>query len=203
MKGVVDLFFAKDKITIFWFLVFCGTIVVCAWQLNKTVREVRAQPQYVYLASPDSWYLSPTVEFEDATALHAQQTRLAAETMMNRGPSNVDSPERLQRLFTGEALEFIRQDLQVRSERYQLEQIHQKVEVGRTNVLKRVGQSRSITEATGQVIIVGVANGQAFNEVHEFYARFYWERNPDVRYNARFPTICERVMYQLNKKSET
>ena len=77
MKGVVDLFIAKDKIAVFWFLVTCGVIVGAAWYLDKSIKEVHSKPQFVIMDSAGVYYLAPTVDFENAVELHAAQTRLA------------------------------------------------------------------------------------------------------------------------------
>jgi hypothetical protein len=65
-------------------------------------------------------------------------------------------------------------------------QIHQKVEVFRVDVL----QTRSdqvLVEASGQLIRIGLFNGEPFTESEKFRARFTLLRNPNLTSNGRFP----------------
>jgi len=202
MKGVVDLFIAKDKIAVFWFLVTCGVIVGAAWYLDKSIKEVHSKPQFVIMDSAGVYYLAPTVDFENAVELHAAQTRLAMETLFNRGPNGLDSPKRLPKLFAPKAIEFIAEEMKGEGATFRNQKIHQKVEVEKTEVLKTVGEG-ALTSATGQIIRVGVFKGKTFNEVYDVTARFAWMLNKDMRNNGQFPTVSVQLKYDLVKRSSS
>jgi len=184
MKGVVDLFIAKDRIAIFWFLTACGVIVVAAWYLDRTIRAVHNQPQFVIMDSAGVYYIAPTGDFENAIDLHAAQTRLAMETLFNRGPKGLDSPKRLSKIFGRDAVEYILEEMKAESATFRDQDIHQKVEIDRTEVLKTVGEG-ALTSATSQIIRVGVFKGKTFNEVYDVKARFSWVLNKDMRNNGQ------------------
>ncbi|MCP5541204.1 MAG: hypothetical protein H7A53_12250 [Akkermansiaceae bacterium] len=199
MKGVVDLFVSKDKIAVFWFLVACLSVVGSGWYLRKTIADVRAEPHFVIMDGAGVYYLAPTADFEDAVELHAAQTRLAMESLLNRGPNGPDSPNRIKKIFTDTAIEYIENEYQKEAKTFRDQKIHQKVEVGSTEVLKTVGEG-AITSAEGQVIRVGVFDGKAFNEVYDVSARFAWALNRDMRFNGRYPTVCTQMKYELRKR---
>lgn len=202
MKGVVDLFIAKDRIAIFWFLAACGVIIASAWYLDRTIRAVHTRPQFVIMDSAGVYYLAPTVDFENAVELHAAQTRLAMETLFNRGPNGLDSPKRVPKIFGRKAVEFIAEEMQSENAAFKNQDIHQKVEVSKTEILKTVGEG-ALTSATGQVIRVGVFKGKTFNEVYDVQARFSWVLNKDMRNNGQFPTVSVQLRYELTKRSSS
>jgi hypothetical protein len=70
------------------------------------------------------------------------------------------------------------------------------VEVFRLDVL----QTRSdqvLVEVTGQLIRVGLFNGEPFTEAQKFQAQFTLLRNPNLTVNGRFPLAVWK--YQFNQ----
>lgn len=199
MKGVVDLFVSKDKIAVFWFLVAVIAVIGSGWYVQSMVKQVTANPNFVIMDGAGVYYIAPSLDFSDATEIHASQTRMATETFFNRGPSQSDSQDRIKYLFSEAAQEFISTEYSRESNTFETQQIHQKVEIGDIQVLQTEG-TRALTSATGQVIRVGVFNGEQVVDVYDLSVKYMWMLNRDMRNNGRFPTVCAQMKYELIKR---
>jgi len=175
MKGVVDLFVAKDRTAILWFLIACVSIALSAAYVKTMVAEVRSKPQFVIMAM---------------------------ETIFNRNPSGLDNDNRRPRLFVGQANDSIDQELAKESAIFRDEEFHQKVEVDDIQVLRTTGEGEALTSAKGQLIRIGKFKGKPINETWEVEAKFVWALNKGFgRRNAFFPTVCRQIQVKITKSS--
>ena len=203
MKSVVDLFVVKDRIAIFWFTMACVSIVCCAIFVQKVVAAVKVKPQYVIMDSTGTYYLAPSVAFEHAKDLHAAQSRLALETLYNRGPEDLDYRPRMKKMFTEEAQMAIAKDILAPDEApFREQQTRQTVEVTEAGVYKNLIDPRgmAVTIAKGKLTRKSNFKGQARTEELEVVAYFWWTINTRMADNGLFPTVCTKFKAEDPKK---
>ncbi len=204
MKGVSDLFISKEKLAYFWFLVSCGCVAATAWHVNSIAADGDSRMLYVIMNRQDVMYLDQNLSTEGPKDFFDAQARLACETLMNRGPGGPLNPKRLPKLFTGDAMAWIMEDVRGQRADFNARQFHQMVEVGEVQVF--LGEDGgAITVATGQVIRVGVDQVEAkvVNEVYSMNARMVWEPNVNMRDSKLFPFVCREAKYALSLISES
>lgn len=204
MKGVSDFFISKDKLAYFWFLVACGCVVATAWHVNGIAADGDSRMLYVIMNRQDVMYLDQNLSTEGPKDLFDAQARLAAETLLNRGPSGPLNPKRVPKLFVGAAVKWLMDDVREQRADFNARQFHQMVEVGEVQVF--LGEDGgAITVCTGQVIRVGVDQVEAkvVNEVYSMNARMVWEPNLSMRDSKLFPFVCREAKYALSLISES
>ncbi len=196
MRAVSHLFLSRSRAAVFWFLVTCGSLGGSAWYVQSLAADVRTRPQYVMGDSPELYYLAPNLDVDTPTEMHSADTRQAMETIFNRSPSHLDNEERLDHLFSPKAAEQIRAGIITpQAERFQEEQLHQKVELEDTIVNIQEGMGEATTVSTAQLIRTGVANGTTINETWSVKVFFTWKSNPNLKEHAQYPTICDTVTF--------
>jgi hypothetical protein len=195
MKSVVDLFVVKDRTAIFWFTVACMSIVCSAIYVQRVITAVQVKPQYVIMDATGGYYLAPSVEFEKATELHAGQTRLAMETLYDRGPEALTFDSRLKKLFTPAAISQIRKDLLIPDEKpFREQKMTQTIEIEEAGVYKNLVDPRgqAVTHAKAKLTRSGTFKGQAKTEVLDVDVFFWWRINTRMAENGLFPTVCTK-----------
>ena len=196
MRAVSHLFIARSRAAIFWFFVTVGSIVGSALYVQSVIADVRTLPQYVMAGSPDLYYLSPTLETENANQMHTAQTRLAMETIFNRNPSGLDHQDRRFKIFAPEANQQVTRSIilpQVMT--FQDFQFHQKVEIEKVVVNIQEGMAVATTVANAQLLRTGLVDNQVVNEIWSATVFFTWTRNPSPRDEGMYPTVCTSVTF--------
>jgi hypothetical protein len=196
MKAVADLFIARSRAAILWFVVaWTGPILAGAY-VQSRIAEVRKAPQFVMAGLPSLHYQTPAFTVETVEQLHSAQTRLALETIYNRGPAGLDHADRRFRLFTDEVNDTINQEIIAPNViRFRDTRTYQKIEVSRIDVNVQVGQGEANTIGYGQLVRTSVENGEMVNRTFSVKAFFTWESNPNPRDRALYPTICKEVTF--------
>ncbi len=203
MKGVTDMFIAKDKLAIFWFLVSCGCIIGTGWYLHGQAIEGRGRMLYVPIDRHDI-YLARDMKPQDLNEVVDFHTRLTMETVLNRGPKGPVSPERIGLLFVGNGLDQVLQDIQDNRYDFRNRQIHQMVELGQVNVVHNPDGS-AVTSTEGQLVRVSVDPTLKETVVQAFTvnATLQWRRNSNLRDNKRFMFVCQDISYVLKENSSS
>ncbi|SKB05213.1 hypothetical protein SAMN02745166_04204 [Prosthecobacter debontii] len=203
MKGVTDMFIAKDKMAIFWFLVTCGCILGTGWYLQKLAVEGRGRMLYVPLERHDL-YLDRDMKPQDLNEVVDYHTRLIVETLLNRGPRGPVSPDRIGMLFYGNAFDQITADIQEKNYDFRTRQIHQMVELGPVNVVHNPDGS-AVTSTSGQVIRVSVdpVLKESVIQTYAVDVTLQLRRNPNLRDNKRFVFVCQDVSYAMRETSSS
>src|SRR4029077_16583607 len=68
--------------------------------VQLTIYQERQRLRFVAMDSRDTFYLANLGSFETAQHIHAELSKMAAETIFSRSPDGFDDPERLERLFS-------------------------------------------------------------------------------------------------------
>lgn len=196
MKAVANLFIARSRAAIFWFLVTCAVVVSSAMYVESRIDEVRSNWQFVMAGSSSLYYLDPHLEAENRQELHGAQTRLAMETIYNRGPNGLDHQTRRFNIFSPEANAIINSAVVAPSVlSFRDTQSHQKVEIERINVNLQEGIGESTTLAFGQLVRTSQENGMFVNRMFNVKVLFTWRANPSPVTRALYPTICSDLQF--------
>lgn len=196
MRAVANLFISRSRAAVFWFFVTCASLVSAAVYVQSVVKDVRTLPQFVMAGNADLLYLTPTLEVDDLTSLHTSQTKLAMETIFNRGPAGLDHQDRRFSLFTDDANGVINQEvvapqvLMFRDTKAQ-----QKVEIENIFVNPAPGQGEATTVCYGVLFRTGVENNKTVNQSFSVKVFFSWKSNPNPEEHAMYPTICNSVSF--------
>lgn len=202
MKGVTDLFLAKDRMAVFWFLVSCITIALCAWYVKAILADSHRQPRIVIMDDAGVYYITPSLEFQDAKALHTSQTRLAMETLFNRGPKSLDNQSRVAELFTPAGAKFAFETFFPKEQKlFEERQYHQKVEIQSIVVAQTVGDTIAVTSVKAQLIRSGVFDGNPEDSIWDVEVNFGWVVNDTMFPNGGFPTQC--LTFKVIKQTKT
>ena len=188
------IFVDKDRTALLWFFVAMAGVGVAVAEPFFLVPVLKARERVVVVDPSNTYFVSPTLEFEEASALHTAQARLATTAFLERNPESFDHKELLQRMFGKSALQGAYQQQAKAVEETRAKQIHQKPEIGEVTIL----ETRSdfvLCRVRGQLIRAGIFNDRPFTEAVPFTLSFKMLRNPDMLSNARFPTVVNAFRY--------
>ena len=149
----------------------------------------------VVLDETGSYHISPLLDFEDATKLQTSQTLLACLALLEKNPTGFDYPELLEKMYLPPALNQAKAMQSQEADELKAKQIHQKVEVFQLEVLQ-TRNSQVLVAVSGQLIRVGLFNGEPFTEAKNFRAQFTLLRNPNLTANGRFPLAVWKFTVQ-------
>ncbi|HEV2329312.1 MAG TPA: hypothetical protein VGY56_11050 [Verrucomicrobiae bacterium] len=190
------LFVEKDRLAWFWFLFAMGVLVFAAIDRFALVESFKQRERIVVVDPANTYYVSPVMRFEDAKELHAQQSELATIAFLERNPEGFDNEDLLKQMFLKSALSKAQTELRSETEEFQAKQLHQKVEIGRIDILN-TRENAVLTQVTGQLIRVGIFDGKAFTEAVPFRLTLKLLRNPNMLLNGRFPTAVSDFKYEI------
>lgn len=196
MRAVANLFIARSRAAVFWFLVTWTVPVLTGVYVQNLVVNMRTLPQFVMGGLPSFCYQTPDLSAETVQQLHATQTRLAMETIFNRSPSGLDHKERFFHLFKGAAVDTINSEVVIPQVLlFRDTNAFQKVEIERIDVNIQVGQGQATTLAYAQLLRTGVEDGVVINKAFSVKVFFTWRSNPDPVERSLYPTICDEVTF--------
>ena len=184
----------KDRTALLWFFVALAGVGVAVAEPFFLVPVLKAREHVVGIDPSNTYFVSPTLEFEEASALHTAQARLAAAAFLERNPENFDNKELLQRLFGKSALQGAYAQQAKAEEEFRAKQIHQKPEIAEVTIQETRGDF-VLCRVRGQLVRAGIFNAQPFTEAVPFTLSLKMLRNPDMLSNARFPTVVSAFRY--------
>lgn len=204
MKGVTDMFIAKDKLAIFWFLVSCGCIIGTGWYLHGQAIAGRGRMLFVPIEQHDI-FMDREMKPQDLNEAADFHTRLLMETVLNRGPGGPLNQDRIKQLFVGNGLDQIKLDIQDNKFDFNQRKIHQMVELGRVDIVHNPDDGSAVTSTEGQLIRLSFDPTLKENVVQSFTvnATLQWQRNPSLRSNKRFMFVCNDINYTLKEFSSS
>lgn len=188
------IFVDKDRTALLWFFVAMAGIGVAVAEPFFLVPVLKARERVVVIDPSNTYFVAPTLEFDEASALHTAQARLATAAFLERNPESFDNKELLQRLFGKTALQGAYQQQTKAGEEFRAKQIHQKPEISEVTIL----ETRSdfvLCQVRGQLVRAGIFNDRPFTEAVPFTLSLKMLRNPDMLTNARFPTVVSAFRY--------
>jgi hypothetical protein len=189
----IQLFVNRDRLAWWWFV--CAGIILIGAALDRyhLIQQFKQQERIIIVDPAGTYFVSPLQKFEEANALHVQQSSLAAVAFLQRNPKGFDHPELLAQMFLKEALEKAQRTAQ--NAEFKAKQLHQKAEIARIDVLE-TRTDTVLTQVTGQLIRSGIFQEKAFTEALPFTLKFRFQRNPNMLENGRFPTAVQDFKYE-------
>jgi len=197
-KTPADIFIAKDRLAFVWFILFLTVLVAWWWDRTAIIERLTNKPQFFVMDSNSTYYLPAALDFENATDVHADQAAIAMEAIFNRHPGGFDNPTKVRRIMHEDADKKMKKVLEDERAVFQEQQIHQKIEVGKIDILQATEKS-VLANAEGQLIQNGIFEGEAFTRVYEVKARFVFSFNKGMQHNGQLPTVCVELDYKLKK----
>lgn len=186
-RGAVDAFVAKDRVTIFWFVLACITGAVCSWYVVKVSDTMKVRPPFVIMDGAGVFYSAPGVNFEKAIPIHLAMTEILVDTLFTRGPDGLAYGNRLAKICTRDALGQVNKIIQAESSNFSRQQVRQTYVIDEVKSLGAAGTAAG-TQATGRITRRGQFGG-AVEEISTFKVKFQWVLNPNVRGNESFPAL--------------
>jgi hypothetical protein len=178
-----------------WFVIAVLAVAAAFIQPFFIIAAFRTQERVVILDETGTYHISPLLNFEDATKLQTSQTLLACVALLEKNPNGFDYPELLAKMYLPDALNQAKALQSQQADELKAKQIHQKVEVFRLDVLQ-TRNDQVLVEVTGQLIRVGLFNGEPFTEASKFRAQFTLLRNPNLTANGRFPLAVWKFQFE-------
>jgi len=185
--SLLSIFERKRREALIWFLIAVAAWLWAAWDHERTVAAFTGKHEVVVLDSLGTYYVSPLLDIEHATELHAWQTKLACKALFERNPDGLDNPELFKQLFLRNAAEVAEGAINKTKAEFQAKSLHQKVELGTPEVLT-ARDNTFYTSVDIQLIRVGAYEGEPITEVLRYRVKFKFVLNPDLTRNGRFPT---------------
>ncbi|MDB6175545.1 MAG: hypothetical protein JWL59_4856 [Chthoniobacteraceae bacterium] len=191
------IFVDRDRLARWWFGCTCAVLIFAAVDRYRLVNAFKRREQVIVIDPAGTFYVSPLLKFQDANALHAQQSTLATIAFLERNPKDFDHGELLKQLFLKSAMEKAQAQRISEDAEFKAKQLHQKVEIGRIDILETRAES-VLTQVSGQLIRTGIFQEKAFTEALPFTFKLKFQRNPNMVENGRFPTAIKDFKYDTN-----
>jgi len=189
------IFVDRNRLALFWFLIAMIAVFTAIVQPLILIERFKAREQVIIVDPAGTYYVSPLLEFEEATDLHVAQGTLAAKALLQSNPTGFDDEEILKRLFLPSAVKKAKQFWQEYQMEFEAKQIHQKAEIAQLNILETRGDF-TLIEVKGQLIRTGAFQEKPFVESMQFRLALKMKRNPDMTTNNRFPTAVTDFKYE-------
>jgi len=189
------IFVDRNRLALFWFLIAMVAVFVAIVQPIILVERFKERERVVILDPAGTYYVSPILDFEEASDLHVAQGTLAAKALLQSNPAGFDDEEVLKRIFLPSAVKKAKQFWQGHQEEFESKEIHQKVEIAQLNILETRGDF-TLIEVKGQLIRTGAFQEKMFVESMQFRLALKMTRNPDMTINNRFPTAVTDFKYE-------
>jgi len=184
---LLAVFDRQRRQSLIWFLIAVAAWVWAAWDRQELVEKLSRQREVVMIDSLGTYYVSPVVDIQKATDLHAMQTKLACKALFERNPLGLDNPELFKQLFLKDAAANAQAVFAKNKAEFEAKSLHQKVEIGQPEILS-TRDNAFYTSAEVQLIRVGSYQGAPITEVMRYRVKFKFLVNPDLTRNGRFPT---------------
>jgi hypothetical protein len=181
----VDLFISKERQARFWMLVAIVSVIGFAWDRQQLVNKLTSKPLF-FTMDANTFYVSRLGTFEEAKLFHAEASRMAAGCLFNRNPVQPDYVDRVKLLFGRDAYQDAERLFAADGQRFKEQQIHQKIEIGKIDILKQ-SDATVLTAVHGQIVQAGVFDGRPFTKSKPVTVYFQLGLNKEMATNSRYP----------------
>jgi sulfur carrier protein ThiS len=171
-----------------WQTLFVLAVIGGYAAVQLTIYQERQRLRFVAMDSRDTFYLANLGSFETAQHIHAELSKMAAETIFSRSPDGFDDPERLERLFSPATTVELNKEAVRDSEVFRQQQIHQKFESGQIREVE-VDSNTALVSVEGQVLRTGTFNQRIVNDTKKVTVFLRLTVNGDMAHNGRYPLV--------------
>jgi hypothetical protein len=194
----VDLFISKERQARVWMLVAFAAVMGFALDRQNLITKLTSKPLF-FAMDTNTFYVSRLGTFEEAKLFHAEASRMAAACLFDRNPAAPDYTERLKLLFGRDAYQDAERVFGVDGQKFREQQIHQKIEIGKIDVLKQSSDT-VLTAVHGQIIQTGVFDGRGFSNSKAVTVYFQLGLNREMATNSRYPEFV--VKFDIHEGEE-
>ena len=133
------IFVQKDRLV--WFLFGFAMLVLLGAAVDRyfLVQSFKQRERVVVIDPANTFFVSPLMKFEDAKALHVQQSTLATTAFLERNPKGFDNDDLLKQMFLKQAYQKASAYQFAEQPEFRSKQLHQKVEISGINILNTRG----------------------------------------------------------------
>jgi len=196
-KASVGLLISKERQRNFWIAITLLTVGIAVWDRQQLVTKLTSKPLF-FAMDNNIFYVSRIGTFEEARLFHAEASRMAAECLFNRNPGAPDYSDRLKLLFGHDAYQAAMKLFGADSRKFQEQQIHQKIEIGKVDILKP-NDTSVLTAIHGQIIRSGSFEGRTFTTFTPVTIYFQLGLNKQMSSNSRYPEFVIKFDIHENK----
>jgi hypothetical protein len=197
---LLAIFSRKRRDALIWFVLAVAAWGWSAWDRRHLIEQLSHRRDVVVIDSLGTYYVSPVVDIQHATELHALQTKLACKALFERNPEGLDNPEIFKQLFLRDAAEVAQAAINKTKPEFQAKSLHQKVEMGTPEVIS-TRDDAFYTSVDVQLIRVGAYKNAPITEVLHYRVKFKFLLNPDLTRNGRFPTAVAAFQVESLEKA--
>lgn len=228
-RSAIDTLVARDQTAVFWFLVACAVAAGCAWYLVIMAEALKARPPFVVMDTSGAYYVAPGINYDTREPLenpmHVAMTRLAVETIFERGPLGLTHNDRRGKLFNKSGDSMLEDIIKKEDPYFVSQKVEQSVELLPASQLGtlpptafpkgvskpstnpaviKTAPTAAATWAVGIVTRRSVFKGQPQVEYYRFKLILVWRLNPDMRANGAYPSVVDQIStYNLEKISDS
>ena len=188
MSPLVLMLRKRLMATWLWQTLFVLAVIGGYVAVQLTIYQERQRLRFVAMDSRDTFYLANLGSFETAQHIHAELSKMAAETIFSRSPDGFDDPERLERLFSPATTLELNKEAARDAEVFRQQQIHQKFESGQIREVE-VDSNTALVSVEGQVLRTGTFNQRIVNDTKKVTVFLRLTVNGDMAHNGRYPLV--------------
>ncbi len=192
------IFVDRDRLAWFWFIVAGLILVGAAIDRFFLVQTFKHRERVVILDPSGTFHVAPLLKFDEAKALHAEQSTLATVAFLERNPKGFDHEDLIKQMFLKNAVAKAQAARAAEEPEFVAKQLHQKAEIGKITILQ-TRENFVLTQVIGQLIRTGIFQDKAFAEAVPFKLAFKFQRNPNMVQNGRFPTAVSDFKYETSR----
>ncbi len=194
----MDLFISKERQARVWMFMTFLAVIGFAWDRQNLVSKLTNKPLF-FAMDANTFYVSRLGTFEEARLYHAEASRMAAECLFNRNPTALDYVDRTKLLFGRDSYQEANRVFSLDSQKFRDQQIHQKIEVGKVDILKP-NSDTVLTAVHGQVIETGVFDGRQYSNSKPVVVYFQLGMNREMASNSRYPEFV--IKFDIHEGEE-
>jgi hypothetical protein len=186
MTNLIDVLRRRFLHVAVWQGLFVAAVIGGFVAVHLNTVELMRRIRFVALNSRDTFYITSGGGFETIEQEHLEMAKLAGQTLLNRSPDGLDSPERVDRLFNAKCQEQVKADMAIDADVFRVQGLHQKLEVGHVREVQ-LNPSTAVLEIKGQVIRTGLL--AHIDQTREVIIDVQLMANDEVETNHKFPIV--------------
>jgi hypothetical protein len=188
---------ARGRKTSNWLAIALAASVVIniATPVYYSLQSKMRDQVVVFDLASGSLLLSPLVDPGDSKEILTTSASWAAESILDRSPSDLDHDDLVGILFNSETGRKVRDEFGAVKTQYVEKNLRSHVEIKSIDA-QPVGRGVIKAKVAGQVVLTGTLHGQAIQEVQPVTLELSLARNPDLGKNRRYPLMVFAYSYE-------
>jgi hypothetical protein len=186
MTNLVDVLRRRFMHVVLWQGLFVLSVLWGHLAVYLNTVELMRRIHFALMNSRDTFYITAAGGFETIQEEHLEMAKLAGQTLLNRSPDGLDSPERVDRLFNAKCEEQVKTDIAADADTFKMQGLHQKLEVGHVREVQ-LSPSTAVVEVSGQLIRTGFITHS--DQTRQVVVDIQMVANDEFETNHKFPIV--------------